>query len=348
MGITCKQMPIEAHWAVGKIERAHAPLRRAYDILWKELGDRTGPETVLQMAVKALNDTAGPDGLVPTLLVFGAYPRIDARSPPSPEIQERAKAVQKAMKILRKHRAEVDVNRALNTRNGPYIHDILTLPLRTEVLVWREKEGWTGPYEIAAIEGRTVRVDTPNGPKEFRVTQIKPFFREEREQTSEDNEAVEELHRTTPQPHRDPVVTSRRAASPEAVHSNTEDEEIADCIVVATRGDTPHGTPTAFLTTREQENYDLAVKLRRDGVITTSGAPFQESDAEEINNLAAQGAFKFVRFDPNVHGDHRIFKTRLVREVKGKNMKPYEKSRLVVQGYGNSEKEQILTQSPTI
>jgi len=26
------------------------------------------------MAVKAVNDTAGPDGLVPTLLVYGAYP----------------------------------------------------------------------------------------------------------------------------------------------------------------------------------------------------------------------------------------------------------------------------------
>ena len=28
------------------------------------------------MAVKAVNDTAGLDGLVPTLLVYGAYPRI--------------------------------------------------------------------------------------------------------------------------------------------------------------------------------------------------------------------------------------------------------------------------------
>ena len=28
------------------------------------------------MAVKAVNDTASPDGLVPTLLVYGAYLRI--------------------------------------------------------------------------------------------------------------------------------------------------------------------------------------------------------------------------------------------------------------------------------
>jgi len=30
-------------------------------------------ELALQMAVKATNDTAGPDGLVLILLVFGAY-----------------------------------------------------------------------------------------------------------------------------------------------------------------------------------------------------------------------------------------------------------------------------------
>lgn len=39
----------------------------------KELPD-ISPKAALQMAVKAVNDTAGPDGLVPTLLVFGAYP----------------------------------------------------------------------------------------------------------------------------------------------------------------------------------------------------------------------------------------------------------------------------------
>ena len=28
---------------------------------------------ILQIAVKAVNDSAGPDGIVPTLLVFGVY-----------------------------------------------------------------------------------------------------------------------------------------------------------------------------------------------------------------------------------------------------------------------------------
>ena len=40
------------------------------------------------MAVKAINDTAGPDGLVPTLLVYGAYPRISNPDPPTLSITD--------------------------------------------------------------------------------------------------------------------------------------------------------------------------------------------------------------------------------------------------------------------
>lgn len=40
----------------------------------------------------------------------------------------------------------------------------------------------------------------------------------------------------------------------------------------------------------------------------------------------------------------------MVREVKGLGAEdnPYEKLRLVIQGYGDEEKEEILTQSPCI
>jgi hypothetical protein len=38
------------------------------------------------MAFKAINDLVGPDGLVPTLLVFGAYPRMVEADAPSPTI----------------------------------------------------------------------------------------------------------------------------------------------------------------------------------------------------------------------------------------------------------------------
>ncbi|KAK1917075.1 hypothetical protein P3342_001657 [Pyrenophora teres f. teres] len=109
MGVTCKQVPTEAHWSVGKTERYHAPLRRAWDILHDELQDDMSDEAILQMAVKAVNDTAGPDGLVPTLLVFGAYPRMTTESPPAPSMVRRSEAIQKATKALRKLTAERQV-----------------------------------------------------------------------------------------------------------------------------------------------------------------------------------------------------------------------------------------------
>ena len=49
------------------------------------------------MAVKAVNNTAGLDGLVPTLLVYGAYLRISKLDPPAPSITEQAAVIQKAM-----------------------------------------------------------------------------------------------------------------------------------------------------------------------------------------------------------------------------------------------------------
>ena len=48
-------------------------LRYIYKIISSE-PKGTSKELTLQMAVKAINNSASPDGLVPILLVFGAYP----------------------------------------------------------------------------------------------------------------------------------------------------------------------------------------------------------------------------------------------------------------------------------
>ena len=45
------------------------------------------------MAVKAINNTAGLDGLVPTLLVYRAYLKINKLDPFTPSIIERAAAI---------------------------------------------------------------------------------------------------------------------------------------------------------------------------------------------------------------------------------------------------------------
>jgi hypothetical protein len=86
-------------------------------------------EAILQIAVKAVNDSAGPDGIVPTLLVFRAYPRITRDSLPSPFITKQAEAIHKAIKKVRRLYAEQQVNNALAIRNKPNTKPVLILLL---------------------------------------------------------------------------------------------------------------------------------------------------------------------------------------------------------------------------
>jgi hypothetical protein len=328
MGVTCKQVPTEAHWSVGKTKRYHAPLRRAWEILHTELSNAMSDEAILQMAVKAVNDTARPDGLVPTLLVFGAYPRMTAESPPSPSMVRRSEAIQKATKALRKLTAERQVADALNTRNGPDTTDMLALPLQSEVLVWRESDGWNGPYKVASIDGHNVTVDMVNGPATFRSTVVKPYYRPDH--LWSDPEAPHALHEPPAEVAVPLAAQPRKRGRPPGSKNKRKRKAYA------------------YMTKKEEADLELAIKLRNDGVIITSGAPFEASDDQEISDLVGRGVFKFELYDEKVHRGTRIFKSRLVREVKGKTTKPYEKSRLVIQGYQDHGKEAILTQSPTI
>ncbi|EKD17819.1 hypothetical protein MBM_04188 [Drepanopeziza brunnea f. sp. 'multigermtubi' MB_m1] len=82
---------------VGLVERYHVLVRRAFEIVIKEL-PKAPREDRLQMAIKAINDTAGLNGLVPTLFVFGTLPRLTEQDRPAASTQERAAAINKAIR----------------------------------------------------------------------------------------------------------------------------------------------------------------------------------------------------------------------------------------------------------
>ena len=87
------------------------------------------------MAVKAVNNTAGPNRLVPTLLVYRAYLRISNLGPPTPSIIEQAAIIQKAIAEIVKLWAKQTVNNALYYRNGPNTTLVYDLPLNSKVLI---------------------------------------------------------------------------------------------------------------------------------------------------------------------------------------------------------------------
>ena len=87
------------------------------------------------MAVKAVNNTAGPNGLVLTLLVYRAYPRISKLDPPTLSITDRAAIIQKVIAKVVKLRAKQTINNALYYHNGPNTTLVYNLPLNSKVLI---------------------------------------------------------------------------------------------------------------------------------------------------------------------------------------------------------------------
>ena len=349
MNIEVKEVPVEAHHSIGKVEVYHAPLRRSYEIIRAELGPEYSDDICLQLAVKAVNDTAGPNGLVPTLLVFGAYPRI-ADDPPTTSVLKRAQAARTAMKELRRLNARRKLQGAKSMRNGPNTTPVLNLPLQSDVLVYRENDGWTGPFKLIAMDGETCVIDMPYGQSRFRSTVVKPYYAE----ASQDAQPAQPPQELQPTPVEDDIdsdiivvemreLQTRRSQRSRRTREQclTSFRDICDAFTVAViDGNT-------FLTHKEQGDLELSKKLRQEGVITTPGEPFEESTKAEIESLMAAGVFKIVQFDARKH-TVKVFNSRVVNEVKGKTTVPFEKTRLVIQAYDDAGKELILTQSPTI
>jgi hypothetical protein len=166
-----KIVPVEAYNSIGIAERYHGPVRRAYQIIIVEIRD-IDKDMALQMAFKAINDSAGPDGLIPTLLVFGAYPRMTEFDAPSLTTTQRVTAIKKAMAEIQKIRAKRQVTDALNTRNGPNIDSVHNLELNAQVLVWREGNtgqsgSWEGPYRLVSMDGENCVLALPRGNTTF-------------------------------------------------------------------------------------------------------------------------------------------------------------------------------------
>jgi hypothetical protein len=104
-----------------------------YQIVTTECPDIT-KDIALQIVVKAINDTASLNRLVPTLLVFRAYLRMtDTDS--TLTITERVLAIHKVMDEITKIRAENQVKEALRQRNGLNTSAIHNMPLNSNVLV---------------------------------------------------------------------------------------------------------------------------------------------------------------------------------------------------------------------
>lgn len=187
--VQAEKTGVEAHNSLGLGERYHQPLRstfRKLKIDYPVLPD----DIALSVSVKTLNDTLGPEGIVPTVLVFGDYPRLYTLSEELPSRltnEQRAALVTTARKEMEKHMAELRLRRSLK-HNPPPATDYILKP-GDEVLVWREKlvehriGEFIGPFLVDSVDHATktifIRDSKVGAARPFNISQVKLYHRPE-------------------------------------------------------------------------------------------------------------------------------------------------------------------------
>lgn len=148
-GTKLKSVPVEAPQSMGTVKRYHAPVRRAFNIIRTEAPSRD-EEATLRAAVKAVNDSAGPDGLVLTLLVYLSLPRLSLPSDLlSSSHYQGACALQVDIKEITEYLAKAKVSYTSQARNGLQKVGIHNVSLVGHVLVYRTStDRWEGPFAL--------------------------------------------------------------------------------------------------------------------------------------------------------------------------------------------------------
>jgi hypothetical protein len=177
-GIEQRFTAVESHHSLGVNERAHCILRRVY-LKTRNDHPNLSQELALRYSVKAINETTGPSGLVPVLLVYGTMPRykvagLDTRLLPN---IERFKALKTARHEYVQIVNGLRVQALLKTSIPPAADR--KLAVGHLVFFWREKEKrYVGPIPILNLSADgtqvTLSVDVDHRSGVFSSDCIRP------------------------------------------------------------------------------------------------------------------------------------------------------------------------------
>ena len=170
-GISMKATPTESHNSLSIFERYHPLIRRVYRKVRMEY-PAVDCHLVLTIAVHAVNTTAGPDGITPSLLLFGTSPKlpIATLSLLKPNQRDRFRAIESAKKEMLSITAERRLKAAFSLRSPS---TTFSGKEGDQVLVYREaSKSWEGPFPVHSYNGlKTVHIEVPEGS----TKRITPF-----------------------------------------------------------------------------------------------------------------------------------------------------------------------------
>jgi hypothetical protein len=177
----------------------------------------------------------------------------------------------------------------------------------------------------------------PYRPTNFRSTIVKPYYAEDPLVTSQ-NDTVLDITITVDYPKEDTVTVDNTEEDTITVDHIKKDTITVNHYTKQGRGrlkgskNKQYFTALkSFLSAKEKGDLKLSLKLRQNKTINNPGLPFQAFDKKEIDSLLAREVFAFKQFNDSKHRGERIFKSRIVREIKGKTTPTlFKKSRLVI------------------
>ena len=302
--INLEKSGIQSHDSVSVGERYHKPLRDTYRKL-KIDQQSMQRQLLLALAVKAMNDTLGPERIVPSALVFGEFSSLRTLGGaviPNPTLGERAEAAQKALSHVAKHLAQARVERALN-HNTPPATDRTYQP-GEQVLIWREKlienriGEWVGLYTVTCYDAQTkivlVQKNADSPHERYNSVQAKPFLMPEvaatdyfqtlhssRQQFSSERQSLT-IHLTELISKDDP-----RASSPEmrkAIYEEVRDLPKRKTFKVILKEELPDGADA--LTAR----FVLAIKSTIDGEVKYKARYVMDGLRDVLKHFMVLGA----------------------------------------------------------
>lgn len=210
-GIELKISGVESHNSLGLGERYHEPLRKIYRKLHHEAPDLE-KAIVLRLALKAMNDTIGPEGLVPSYLVFGSLPKFPTVHASLPDQRRRMKALESARTEYATIVAKLRIDRALRAKVPPASKYII-VPGDT-VYVYREgSKQFHGPLPVLRVEDKQIYVKHNNRLVQYNIAQVVPSS------IFTDSHAVERLHDQVT-PFRSPPAVPTSSTTPPTIPSH--------------------------------------------------------------------------------------------------------------------------------
>lgn len=363
-GIKENSSGVESHNALGVGERYHAYLRRVYNKVRAENPTLT-TNNALQLAVKATNDTAGPSGLVPTLLVFGVLPRLPLLPKDLPDNLERLKAMHGARKEMAKISNHSKLVTATSS-NVPAAADRDFL-VGDEVLMFREKPvgKWVGPYHVCDRDEKMLTLDSGDRMIRASVDKVKPYLEYQRDLetygeplTSDPadlmagapavvpendflNDAIDDEHLPDPISHQRESLSTGTDALEEVIQGIRDAEDAHD--------DSPSNTWfVSFSPTNDTFAGVLFTEVLKPEDPRGSSPSFQAAKSSEIEGLKARGVWKIVQ-KCDVPAGANVLGGRFVLALKNcGTLEEKPKARYIAQGHRDKDKPYMVHDTATL